>query len=89
MFGNCQKRFDKTKKKVAAKKVVEEGFQMCKHCLHVKPNTDFQSKFHRRNKMTSKCTQCRSSQSKTVKKRPQKEGSVVRFGKIGKRARMR
>jgi len=67
------------RKKVAAKKVVQKGFQRCICCFKIKPNADFQSKVHRRDKMTTMCQHCRDSQQKSVKNPSTKRGQCRVF----------
>lgn len=49
----------KKRKRIASEKKVDEGFQLCKKCWNIKPVTEFESKLHRRKKLTTTCTTCR------------------------------
>ena len=64
--------------RIALKKV-QEGFQTCISCLKIKPNADFESKVHRRNKMTTRCQHCRDLQRKNQKNPSTKVGKCREF----------
>ena len=72
------RRSKKERRRLAQQKV-KKGFQMCKRCLNVKPNTDFESKRHRRKKMTTLCQRCRCTKRKNAKKTSTKVGKCREF----------
>ena len=70
----CRKR-----KRIASEKKVEEGYKLCKACLHIKPVTEFESKVHRRKKLNTHCAQCRETQKKSEKNPTTKIGKCRQF----------
>ena len=55
----------KKRKRLVEALDVPEGKKLCKKCLHFKPIEDFESKVHRRAKLTTKCKACRGYNSKS------------------------
>ena len=67
------------RKRIASEKKVEEGYRLCAHCSHIKPVAEFESKVHRRKKLTSNCTSCREIQKKSEKNPISKRGKCRVF----------
>ena len=79
------KRSLKKRKRIASEMKVEEGYKLCKNCSHIKPVTEFESKVHRRRKLTAYCTSCRESNKKTRKTPTTKLGKCREFWKKWKK----
>ena len=61
-----RRRSEKKRKRLMSEKEIQEGFKLCKCCLRIKPQLDFQPLVHRRKKLTTHCTSCRTSKRKTI-----------------------
>ena len=73
------RRSHKKRKRIASEKEVEEGYKLCKHCSHIKPVAEFESKVHRRKKLTTNCTHCREIQKKSEENPSLKRGKCREF----------
>ena len=74
-----KRRSQKKRKRLASEKKVDEGFQLCKSCLNIKPVSDFQSTQHRRKKLTTLCKSCRLSNKKAYQNPTSKKGKCRQF----------
>lgn len=52
------------RKRIASEIKVDDGYKMCKQCCNIKPVAEFESKKHRRKKLTTHCTSCREIRKK-------------------------
>jgi hypothetical protein len=58
---------------------IDEGYKLCKQCLNIKPVAEFESKVHRRKKLTTYCTSCRESSKKAQTNPTTKVGKCRKF----------
>ena len=58
---------------------VPEGKKLCKKCFQIKVIENFESKQHRRTKLTTRCETCRHINSKSRKKSTTKKGECRQF----------
>ena len=73
------RRATKKRKRIASEKKVDDGYKLCKQCSHIKPLSDFESKVHRRKKLTTLCTHCRDTRKKTQTNPATKIGKCREF----------
>ena len=74
-FKLCQKCRDSTRKRIrkmkekVAKAIARDGYKYCTGCFRDFPLTHFKSSISRRKALTSRCATCRTSLSKSYKKK--------------------